>query len=97
MTINFQKLEDTSTAYKGKYIRLRSLVPVRLLSILAGDFILQSNAVGLCYEVRGVTVFVAFNENGTPPNKNIITYGVSRLKYHIQIYPHTDARWEIER
>jgi hypothetical protein len=97
MIINFQKVEDTNIAYKGKYIRLRNPVPVRLQSILSGDFVLQPNSIGLCYEVRGITVFVAFNEKGTPPNKSILTFGISRLKHHIQIYPHSDTKWEIER
>lgn len=93
----FRALSDVQPGYATKYVRYAGAFPMKLINNASGkDFMVQPGAVGICHTVRGVTLFIAFQDNkrGAVPPKNATSWAT--WPYQAQIYPYEQSGWEVE-
>ncbi len=94
---SFRLLTDVQSGYAGRFVRYAGAFPLKLTNNATGsDFVVQPGAVGICHTVRGITMFVAFEDNkaGALPRKNspvCVTW-----PYQAQVYPYDQSGWEVE-
>ena len=92
--IEFARLEDTHITYKGRYVRFTGK-PRKVRDMNGKTFTLPLGAYGYCYSVNGFTMRIAFKEKlQLPPLKSL---GFANWNYHLDIRPHYDNSWKIEK